>query len=329
MHRVYTPLPAFDATAGIVIMGPEKHEAGYWTGCPGVLREDSRTTWLTYRQRRPRGTQAERGWRCAVAISDDGLHFRDVWSVHKNDLGSSSMERFCLTQTADGKYRLYLSYVDPADSRWRIDSIEAQHPADFDIASRKPVLTAASTHTEGVKDPYVLQAGPVTYLFASFAAIRDGISSSAHATGDIYNVGATTHPTGLAVSTDAENFAWTGEVLEVGSGWDRYQARLNSVVPVTGGFIGFYDGSASHTENYEEHCGIAVSPDLRTWTRLSGAGPWIKGPYGSGSIRYVDALIADGQWWIYYEMTRADEAHELRLIRLPARNAASPVWHRI
>lgn len=318
MHRVHAPLPPFDAMAGTVVLTPEKNESGYWTGCPGVLREESGVTWLTYRQRRPRGAEAERGWRCAVAISDDGVHFRDVWSVHKDELGSSSMERFCLMPTADGKYRLFLSYVDPADSRWRIDSIDAPHPSGFDIASRKPVLTASSTRTEGVKDPYVLQTGPVTYLFASFAASRDGIDAQAHATGDIYNVGATTHPTGLAVSTDGENFTWRGEILPVGAGWDRYQARLNSVVPVAGGFIGFYDGSASHEENYEEHCGVAVSPDLRSWTRLSGDGPWIRGANGDGSVRYVDALIADGQWWIYYEMTRADSAHELRLMRLPA-----------
>jgi hypothetical protein len=318
MHRVYTPLPAFDAMAGAVLRAPEKNEPGYWTGCPGVLREESGLTWLTYRQRRPRGAEAERGWRCAVAVAKDGVHFRDVWSVHKDELGSSSMERFCLMPTADGRYRLYLSYVDPEDGRWRIDSIEAREPADFSIASRKPVLTAASTGTEGVKDPYLIQAGPVTYLFASFAANRDGIGAQAHATGDIYNVGVTTHPTGLAVCTDGMNFDWRGEALQVGAGWNRYQARLNSVVPVTGGFIGFYDGSASHAENYEERCGIAVSADLRTWTRLSDDRPWIQTAQGSGSVRYVDALIADGQWWIYYEMTRADEAHELRLMRLPA-----------
>lgn len=315
MHRAYAALPAFDAAAGTVIFTPEKNEPGYWTGCPGVLREESGVTWLTYRQRRPRGAEAERGWRCAVAVSDDGVRFRDVWSVRKDELGCSSMERFCLMPAAGGGYRLFLSYVDPADGRWRIDSIEAARPSEFDIAGREPVLTAESTRTEGVKDPYVLQAGPVTYLLASFAASRDGIGAQAHATGDIYNVGATTHPTGLAVSTDGASFAWRGEVLSVGAGWDRYQARLNSVVPVAGGFIGFYDGSASHEENYEERCGIAVSSDLSSWTRLSGDGPWIQ---EDRSVRYVDALIADGQWLIYYEMTRADGAHELRLMRLPA-----------
>ncbi|WP_171074138.1 hypothetical protein [Nonomuraea basaltis] len=41
-------------------------------------------------------------------------------------------------------------------------------------------------------------------------------------------------------------------------------------------------------------------------------------PHGSGSVRYLDALILDGHWWFYYEMTRADGAHELRVLRVPA-----------
>ncbi|PZG01475.1 hypothetical protein [Micromonospora deserti] len=317
MNRVYAPLPTFDPLAGDVILSPEKAEAGYWVGCAGVLYDQGRF-WLTYRQRRPRGAEAERGWRCAVAVSDDGVDFSDVWSVHKDELRSSSMERFCLLPEGDG-YRLYLSYVDPIDNRWRIDALSASEPSKFDIAAVRPVLTAALTGTEGVKDPYVVQVGPVTYMFVSYAAALDGIGAAAHSTGDIYNVGATTHPTGLATSTDGERFDWHGQVLGVGQGWNRYQARLNSVVPMSaGGYVGFYDGSASHDENYEERCGIAVSADLFTWHRLSDEGPWVTSGQATGSVRYVDAHIIDGQWWIYYEMTRVDLAHELRLIRVPA-----------
>jgi len=317
VNRVSVPLPAFDPMAGTVVLAPERNEPGYWAGSPSVLREDTGKTWLTYRQRRPRGADAERGWRCAVAVSDDGLSFRDVWSVHKDELPTPSMERFCLRPAAGHGYRLYLSYVDPADGRWRIDSIAAGHPADFDISRRAPVLTAASTRTEGVKDPFVMQVGPVTYMFVSFAAPTADLDSRAHSTGDIYNVGVTTHPTGLAVSNDGQDFAWHGEVLPVGHGWDRYQARLTSALPVPGGYFGFYDGSVSHEENYEERCGIAVSSDLHTWRSGSDDRPWVQSSHATGSARYFDAFISGGEWWVYYELTRADHAHELRLIRLP------------
>ncbi|SEG99955.1 hypothetical protein SAMN05444920_114231 [Nonomuraea solani] len=317
----YAPLPVFDPLAGTVVLAPEKDEEGYWAGSPGVLHDGERF-WLTYRRRRPRGERAERGWWCAVAVSDDGVEFTDVWSVHKDELKTSSMERFRLTRADDGGFRLYVSYVDPADSRWRIDALAAGHPSEFDLGTAAPVLTAASTGTEGVKDPYALRAGPVTYLFASYAEPRPDLDPGAHATADVYNVGATTHPTGLATSLDdGATFTWQGRVLDVGTGWDRYQARLNSVVPIPGGagYVGFYDGSASHEENYEERCGIAVSSDLFTWRRLSGERPWVTSPHRGGSVRYLDALLIEDRWWLYYEMTRADGAHELRVIRVPPR----------
>jgi hypothetical protein len=309
-------LPGLDPDDGIVLRGPERAEPGYWAGCPSVVADGDR--WLmTYRQRRPRGAERERGWRCAVAVSDDGISFSDVWSVTKDELSTSSMERFAVAPLPDGGgYRLLLSYVDPVDNRWRIDSVTAADPAQFDVAARRPVLTAASTATEGVKDPWLFEYEHVTYLFASFAAPSASVDAQAHATGDIYNVGATTHPTGVATSVDGETFTWQGEALGVGAGWDRYQARLNTVMPVAGGFLGVYDGSASHAENYEERCGLARSVDLRNWSSATPDEPWTESAHATGSVRYVDLVLRDGDWWAYYEMTRDDGAHELRAARL-------------
>jgi hypothetical protein len=168
-----------------------------------------------------------------------------------------------------------------------------------------------------VKDPYIVQTGPVFHLFASYAAARSDLSPEAHATADVFNVGATTHPTGYATSLDGIHFDWHGTALEIGTAWDRYQARLTSIVPIYGGYIGFYDGSAGKHENYEERCGIAFSSDLSSWRSLSTTKPWLASPHAAGSVRYVEAIVLDEEWWIYYEMTRPDGAHELRLMRLP------------
>ena len=319
--RIDLPMRHLDPMDSTVVLSPEAGGAGYWIGCAAVLHEPEKNRFvMSYRQRRPREhAGGDRGYRCAIAVSEDGVDFSDVWSVNKADLDSPSMERFSIIPGEAG-YQLYISYVDPADNRWRIDVIEADEVDRFDVASRRAVLTASSTATEGVKDPYVLRRGPVTYLLASFAASLDepALAASAHATADIYNVGATTHPTGLATSVDGREFTWHGEVLGVGDGWDRYQARVNSVVALDGGgYVGFYDGSASHEENYEERTGLAVSSDLFSWRRLTPAGPWAAVPHASGSVRYVDAHVIDGQWWIYFEATRPDGAHELRLARRP------------
>jgi hypothetical protein len=320
-HRVFGALSRFDPEQSTVIMRPESPGSGTWIGCPGVLHERERRRFLmTYRQRRPRGDPAtERGWRCAVAASDDGIHFEDVWAVEKSALNTSSMERFCLLPRMAGGYQLYLSYVDAADNRWRIDVIEADVPEAFDVRTRKPVLTAASTGTEGVKDPYVLRVGPAVYLFASFASaqtLAPRHRARAHATADIYNTGATTHPTGLAIGLEGRDFAWQSSVLDVGTGWDRYQARLNSLVALPGGaWVGFYDGSAGADENYEERCGLALSHDLRHWHRLTASAPWMVSPHGSGSLRYLDAVPVGEELWLYFEYARADGAHELRMLK--------------
>ncbi len=321
MHRLIAPLPSWDPGRGVVVREPERAGPGYWAGCPGILYEPDRQRFLlSYRQRRPRGTAPDRGWRCALAASSDGVRFDDIWEIRKGELGTASMERFCLIPAPGGGYRLYISYVDPADNRWRIDVLEAADPASFAVRSARPALTAAGTGTEGVKDPYVLRIGPVTYLFASFAAARAFTAEErqrAHSTGDIYNAGMTTHPTGLATSLDGATFHWHGPVLDVGESWDAYQARLTCVVPLGAGYVGFYDGSASAGENYEERCGIATSGDMWHWQRLSPQRPWIVSPHGSGAIRYLDALVVNRQWWIYYETARADGAHDLRLHRVP------------
>lgn len=313
--RSLAQLPHFDLEQAVVVRAPERPEAGYWVGCPSVLVEPERGRILmTYRERRPRGAAQERGWRCTIAESSDGVHFNDVWQVEKGELETSSMERFSLLPEPDGDgYLLYLSYVDPEDSRWRIDVCESDSIAGFDVAQRKPVLTAAMTQTEGVKDPYTMRVGPATYLYASFAAARSFDAeerAAAHASADIYVTGMTTFPTGLGVSQDGRDFEWRETALGVGAGWDRYQARITSVLPAGSMFLACYDGSGNATENYEESIGVAVSADLARWTSLTPQRPWASRTTDR-SLRYADVVTAGDGPSMYFEQTRPDGAHEL------------------
>jgi hypothetical protein len=311
--------PAFDPEQGQVIREPEAPGQGYWVGCASVFYDADRESYLmTYRRRRPRGLGEERGYACFIAESKDGVAYKDIWSIKKSQLNSSSMERFSIQKSPMGSYLLYISYVDPADNRWRIDVIEADRPEEFDPEQRREVFTAASTHTEAVKDPHVFKIGPVYYMLISYARKLENASqlAKAHSNGDIYTTGLTQAPTALAYSLDGLNFTWSGEILPVGQDWDRYQSRLTSVVNLGNIFLGFYDGSASEKENYEERCGLAVSFDLKNWDKLTPTAPWVTSPHASGSLRYVQALLKDEELWLYYEYARSDAAHELRLIKL-------------
>ena len=307
-QKAFAAFPRFDPEEGATILAPAASGPGHWVGCPSVLDDPARGTILiAYRKRRPRGgPPPDRGYECCIAESRDGIAFETIWTLTKDELATESMERFCLQRDPDGRYLLYLSYVDPRDGRWRIDVVEARAPDGFEVGSARKVLSAADTGTDAVKDPYVVRVGRAYYMYVSTFVTADGPA-----------------PTSLAVSVDGLRFHWLGETLAVGDRWDRYQARLSGILRLDGLFLGFYDGAASAAEDTEERLGIALSSNLRHWTRLSVEDPWLVSPHATGSLRYVDCLERDGEWWLYYEYATADGSHELRLSRVRAGNLAA------
>ena len=191
------------------------------------------------------------------------------------------------------------------------------------------IFTGPPLGLEGVKDPWILEEDGVFHLGLSLATPTPRTSADSHASLDIFNTGECKSATGLATSPDLVHWDWQGVILAPGeAGWDRYCRRMNSIVPVTGGladafrasgvdpvprYVGFYDGSAGHHENYEEKCALAVTDDLRSWRSISPAGPAFTSPHSSRSLRYLDAQLADGRWHLFYEFARPDGAHDLRL----------------
>lgn len=305
-------LPLFDPELAMTLAEPPAAGPGWWAGAPGACQAGGET-FVVYRIRRPRPV---RGGEMRIGLmSERGLE--TIWSATKDDLGTTSIERSALAYV-DGSWRLYVSYVDPADGRWRIDLLEAATPDGFDPAARRPVLTAASIGAEGVKDPWLHRLDGAWTMIASFAEVADGFAGTAadlHRGHDIYNTGHVRSASGLATSADGRVWRWEGSVLMPSDdGWDRYAARLNSAVRVGNEWLGFYDGSASVDENYEERCGLAASPDLRTWRRLRPSGPVVGAQHGPGSVRYVEALRTSDGIRYFFEYTRADGSHDLRTI---------------
>lgn len=301
-RKIFASGRPFDPEDGTTVLEPGGLGKGYWTGCPSALYEpDRRRFLLTYRRRNPRGSQRQRGFECAVASSEDGVVFTDIWSVNKEELDSDSLERFSLHRAPDGDYLLYLSYLDPDDGRWRIDVIKATDPSGFDLRHATAVFRANDVGVDAVKDPYVVQHGEIYLMYISTFLTEAGPA-----------------PTSLATSADGVRFEWRGECFAVGDGWDRYQARLSGIVRAGGLYIAYYDGAGDPSEDTEERCGIAISDDLHRWERLTNDEPWLVSPHASGSLRYVDVVPVDGQLFVYYEYARADGSHELRVNRIAA-----------
>lgn len=318
--NIIPALKPFDPESGEVIIEPLGDGEGYWVGaCSVVFDADDSTYYLYYRAREPRPI---RGGKCFVAQSKDGREFETIWQTDKDALNTDSIEKGSLIKTPEGDWRLYLSYVDPTDQRWRIDLLEADHPSCFDIAKRTPILTAQQTSCEGVKDPFVMRVDDTYHMLVSYAPGNQQASEeekkAMHATSDIYNTGLSKSSSGLATSQDGIHFDWHGDILKPSQDqWDCHATRLGSIQAMPPVYVGFYDGGPSHLENYEEKTGIAVSLDLIHWQRLTHDGPYVVSPHATGSLRYLHPLELENEWRYYYEYARADGAHEIRMKRFP------------
>lgn len=312
--------------SGSVIREPVGNDKGYWVGCPGAFYDEAERAWyLTYRIRRPRGVQPDRGGEVRIARSTDLKQWDDVLRVTKDQYHSASIERSALHRGRDGGWRYFTSYVDPADGRWCTALMKAAKVEQLDPAQRKVIFTAAPLGLEGVKDPWLIEVDGVYHLFLSIALPTPRTNAASHGTLDIFNTGECVSATGLATSRDLDNWEWQGVVLKPdATGWDKYCRRINSVARIGDRWLAFYDGSASEAENYEERCALAVSTDLRDWRSVSPAGPFVTSPFASGSARYFDAKFANGRWHLFYEFARKDGAHDMRLLVLDASALPSP-----
>ena len=303
-------------STGHVIREPVAPGPGYWAGAPGVFHDATEQAWyLTYRLRRPRGVNPDRGGEARIARSTDLKNWKDIWRVEKSAYNTASIERSALHRGPDKVWRYFTSYVDPGDGRWRLAVLRGKDVAQLDAGGVKTIFTAPPLELEGIKDPWILRHEGRYYMFLSVALPTLSTTTESHSTLDIYNTGQCLSATGLATSTDLDNWNWKGVIIQPeGNGWDCYCRRINSVVPVKDKFFAFFDGSAGHPENYEEKTGIAVSSNLLQWQTLSAGEPAYVSPHASHSLRYIDAQHDGRQAHLFYEYARPDGAHDLRLL---------------
>jgi len=302
--------------AGLIIREPVGDDKGYWVGCPGAHYDSDESVWyLTYRIRRPRGVQPDRGGEVRICRSTDLKNWEDILTIHKDQYNTASIERSALYKGKDGQWRYFSSYVDATDGRWCTNVIKADSVSEIDPANQRVIFKSAPLGLEGIKDPWVMEKDGTYYMFLSIALSTADTGGASHESLDIFNTGQCKSATGLATSTDLDNWEYQGTVFAPeGEGWDKYCRRINSVAKHNGNYYAFWDGSASHLENYEEKTALAVSDDLKTWQSLNPDGPEFLSPFASTSIRYIDTHKVDDKWHIFYEFAREDGAHNLRLV---------------
>jgi hypothetical protein len=299
----------FDPPAGTVIREPPGRGYGCWAGGHKAFFDaESGRFVLFYRERTP--LERGRGARCAVAVSDDGVGFRDVWAATKEQFAASSIEVGHAVRDPSGEWRLYVSYEVAGAGYWRVDMIRAASLEALETQGRRTVLLPFDYGLRSLKDPVVMLRDGRYWVYV--AGPRRGRPT---VEGDRL-LASPLDSTLLAVSDDGIYFPELRFVFEAPGTdtWHGRRARINSLLPLDGGFLALYDGGRTSYDNYEEWCGLAWSDDGVEFARLDQEAPWVRSPWGC--VRYVYALPVENEIFYYYEFTREDGSHDLRVARV-------------
>jgi len=303
----YAPPPPLDAAAASMIMEPPEQGEGNWIGAPCVHRHDD-TTYLAVRERNP----DDRGHAIAIYEREALDAYTERIRITATELGVTSIERPALTTDPDsGNLKLYLP-VDAHRNCWHIEKLaDAEDPAAFDPTTAHDVVRPASGHTDRstVKDPYVITTGGKYYMFY---AGSDGDSTRAH----------------LATSIDGETWTRRDDPIVHSQFWHDERTRVSCVVPAPDAPIWyvFYDGSGrtDYGSTWNLRTGLAISADLRTFEDTSPQGPIVSAPTADhrlapqsfATCRYMDVLLTDDGWDVFFEMAREDGSFALYHQRL-------------
>lgn len=286
------------ADAAVVAIPAPGEGPGFWAGGPSAVAADG-GIYLAYRLRRPVGLG--RGYANAIAFSPDGVRFEPVTQIGKGDMDTESLERPALVRLPDGRWRIYLSCATTGTKHWRVEAIDAAHPAEFDPRNRQVVLPG-DVRKRAVKDPVITRAGELWHMLVTIHPLADPGETDQMTTE-------------YATSADGLDWTWEGTALCGRPGeWDARGVRATSIRSGEEGIAVFYDGRASATENYEERTGVAVGdgPAALLATSAPGAGPAAFSPHAGGGLRYLDIVDLPGQGHrLYYELTQADGSHAL------------------
>ena len=297
-----------------VILQPDRIEPEWWAGAPSVARDDSGAFWLACRMRTADSPRGLRGYEIRILKSDDGIHFKKVKSIRREDVPIPGFERPALLfDQQTKKFKLYACgplHVGP----WCIFKFtDVENPARFDPSSVYPVIQAPpkkyprDVSVIEYKDPVIMCA--------------DGLYH-AYVTGYIRRNERLFH----FISPDGDSWQPVGDVNQPMmdlSGWHNFFIRPASLLPLGVGWLFIYEGSSTtwYDPVYNLGTGFGFTFDLHHIVDLTTESPIALSstPGQFHTLRYSHWMWVDGDIWVYAEAAREDGANEIRLFRIKVR----------
>jgi hypothetical protein len=294
-----------------VVLEPDKDEPEWWAGAPSVARDPDGTFWMACRMRTADAPRGLRGYEIRILRSPDGVRFTPVHAIRREDVPIPGFERpALLIDPRTGKYKLYV--CGPwQDGPWGIVKLDdADTPDRFVASTARPVILPPGktferdVPPEGFKDPVILHAAGAYHCYVIGYVRRN--ERIFHFT-----------------SEDGEAWRPIGHpyrpVMDL-AGWHDFFVRPASVVPLGAGYLFVYEGSGTdwHDPVYNVATGLGFTFDLHTVTDLTPDSPLAVSTTPSehfATFRYSHWIRVDDEIWVYAEVARPNQSHEVRLYR--------------
>lgn len=294
------------------VLKPDKDAPEYWAGAPSVVRDQDGTFWMAARMRSPEHPRGLRGYEIRILKSEDGVNFKKVHKIHREDVPIPGFERpALLIDPITKKFKLYA--CGPWQSGpWSIIKFDdADDPTKFKANSAKAVIQAPITQYD--RDVSVLEYKDPVIVFA------DG-QYHCYLIGYIRRNERIFHYS----SPDGENWKPVGDVNQPVMdlvGWHNFFIRPASVVPLGIGYLFVYEGSSTtwYDPVYNVVTGLGFTFDLHKITDLTPDSPLLISttPGQFHTWRYSHWIMVGKEMFIYAEVANPNQSHEIRLFKIP------------
>jgi hypothetical protein len=294
-----------------VVLQPDKDAPEYWAGAPSVVRDDDGTFWMACRMRSPEHPRGLRGYEIRILKSDDGIHFEKYHNIRREEVPIPGFERpALLIDPQTNHFKLYvcgpwqngpwsiikfddtedLKKIDYATARVVIRAPKPSYPRDVSVSEYKdPVII----HTQGKYHCYV-----IGYIRRNERIFH-------------------------FESTDSEHWVPAGNinqpVMELDH-WHNFFIRPSGILPLGVGYLFIYEGSSTQWYDpvYNIGIGLGYTFDLHNIIDLTRESPLAisSTPGNFHTFRYTHWMWVNGAIWVYAEVARPNDSHEIRLFRI-------------